>query len=131
MAKEFKYRGLSWDELSKTKPTDLENLVTARARRSLKRAKTLDKKIKNGIVSNAEGKTPDKPIKTHKRDIIVTPNMVNMKFAVYDGRAFQTIGVTPEMVGFYLGEFVDTRKRPVHSKAGIGATKSSKNVGKK
>jgi small subunit ribosomal protein S19 len=131
MAKEIKYRGKEWDEIVKLTPVEIEKLLTSRARRSLKRAKGLDKKIKRGIAELAQGKVNDKPVKTHKRDIIITPNMAGMRFAVYDGKEFQTIGITKEMIGFYLGEFVDTRKRPKHSKAGIGATKGSKHVGKK
>ena len=57
--------------------------------------------------------------------------MVGLKMAVYTGKEFVTLGITKEMIGFYLGEFVETRKRPKHSKAGIGATKSSKHIGKK
>jgi small subunit ribosomal protein S19 len=131
MAKDFKLRGLTWEEVEKANESTVAKLVNSRARRSLKRVKQLDKKIQKGIVENAQGKISDKPVKTHNRDIIITPNMAGMKFAVYDGKAFQTIGITKEMIGFYLGEFVDTRKRPKHSKAGIGATKGSKHVGKK
>ena len=123
MAKEMKYRGKEWNEIISMNSTDLEKLVSSRARRSLKRSKELDKKIKRAIDENAKGKIIEKPVKTHRRDLIITPNMVGLKFGVYDGRAFQTIGITKEMIGFYLGEFVDTRKKPVHSKAGIGATK--------
>lgn len=131
MAKDFKLRGFTFEDLQKANESTLEKVMNSRARRSLKRAKTLDKKIRKNIAENLQGKINDKPVKTHKRDIIITPNMVGMRFAVYDGKAFQTIGINKEMIGFYLGEFVDTRKRPIHSKAGIGATKSSKNVGKK
>ncbi len=131
MAKDFKFRGLTWEDLLKVSQSELENSMNSRARRSLKRSKQLDKRIVKAIDENLKGKISDKPVKTHSRDLIITPNMVGLKFAVYDGKAFQAIGLTKEMVGFYLGEFVDTRKKPVHSKAGIGATKSSKNVGKK
>lgn len=131
MAKEFTYRGLSWEEILKLKPTELENILDARARRSLKRAKGLDKRIVKAIADNKAGKDVFKPIKTHKREILITPDMVGLKMAVYSGNEFVTIGITKEMIGFYLGEFVDNRKKPKHSKAGIGATKSSKHVGKK
>ncbi|PIU22325.1 MAG: 30S ribosomal protein S19 [Candidatus Diapherotrites archaeon CG08_land_8_20_14_0_20_30_16] len=131
MVKDFMFRGLTWDELLKANQSTLEKAMNARARRSLKRSKFLDKKIKRAIVDNLQGKAPEKPVKTHKRDILITPDMVGLKFAVYDGKAFQTIGITKEMVGFPLGEFVETRKRPKHSKAGIGATRSSKHITKK
>lgn len=131
MAREFKYKGLDWDDLWKADQATLEHVFNARGRRTLKRMKGLDKKIKRNIEENLKGKPSDKPIRTHRRDLIITPNMVGLKFAVYDGKIFQTVGIKKEMIGHYLGEFVDTRKRPQHSKAGIGATKSSKHIGKK
>jgi small subunit ribosomal protein S19 len=131
MAKEFTYRGLSWEEVLKLKPTELENILDSRARRTLQRAKGLDKRIVKAIAENKSGKEVFKPVKTHKREILITPDMVGLKMAVYTGKEFVTLGITKEMIGFYLGEFVETRKRPKHSKAGIGATKSSKHVGKK
>ena len=51
--------------------------------------------------------------------------MVGKTINVYNGKEFKPVSVVTEMLGHYLGEFVLTRKRIVHGKAGIGATKSS------
>ncbi len=131
MAREFKYRGLSFDELKKAPESKLMQVLNARGRRTLKRGVKLDKRILRGISDQAKGKIFDKPVKTHNRDILIMPNMIGIKFAVYTGKTFGQVIILDDMVGHYLGEFVDTRMRPKHSKAGIGATKSSKHVGKK
>ena len=67
-------------------------------------------------------------VKTHRRDIVILPQMVDKKIAVYSGKEFVTVQITPEMVGHYLGEFVMTRKETKHSAPGMGATRSSKFV---
>ena len=66
-----------------------------------------------------------KPIRTHRRDIIVIPQMVGLRIDVYNGKEFVPVNVTEKMIGHYLGELVMTRKRLIHGKAGIGATRSS------
>ena len=69
-----------------------------------------------------------KPLKTHKRDLVIIPAMVGIRFALHRGNSFETLDVTEKMLGHYLGEMVFTRKRLQHGKAGIGATKSSSAV---
>ena len=54
-------------------------------------------------------------IKTWKRDSVVTPEMVNLTFAVHDGRKFVTVFITENMVGHKLGEFAPTRLFRLHS----------------
>lgn len=124
--KEFSYRGKSLEELKEMGIPDFAKLVKARARRSLLRGidKKLEKKIGKALASKEKGKEP-KPIRTHLRDAIVIPKMIGLKFAVYKGNAFETIEITPPMLGHYFGEYALTRKKLVHGKAGIGATKSS------
>jgi small subunit ribosomal protein S19 len=67
-------------------------------------------------------------IRTHSRDFVVLPEMVGMTIEVYNGQEFNRFEIQPEMIGHYLGEFVQTRKRVEHSAPGVGATKSSKYV---
>ena len=47
------------------------------------------------------------------------------KVLVYNGKTFQELMITEEMLGHYLGEFVLTRSKVAHSAPGVGATKSS------
>jgi small subunit ribosomal protein S15e len=72
----------------------------------------------------------DKPraVKTHLRDCIVLPSMVASIVNVHTGKAFNTVEIKPEMIGYYLGEFSMTYKRVTHGKPGVGATHSSKFV---
>jgi len=54
-------------------------------------------------------------IKTWSRGSIVTPEFVGLTIAVHDGRKFQPIYITENMVGHYLGEFAPTRTFRMHS----------------
>jgi small subunit ribosomal protein S19 len=48
-------------------------------------------------------------IKTWSRRSTIFPSFVEHTFAVYNGRTFITVYVTPDMVGHKLGEFSPTR----------------------
>jgi small subunit ribosomal protein S19 len=65
-------------------------------------------------------------LKTHRREIIVLPEFVGKKIAVYNGKEYKIIEIIPEMIGHYLGEFALTRSFQKHSGPGVGATRSSK-----
>jgi small subunit ribosomal protein S19 len=121
--KEFRYKGKSLEELQSLGIGELAELLPARARRSLKRGisdehKVVLKKIKQG----------DKNLKTHCRDMVVLPEMVNSTVKIHNGKEFVTVAIQPEMIGHCLGEFVLTRKGVAHSSPGVGATRSSANV---
>jgi len=120
------WRGKKIEELKTLDMSEFMILVDSRARRSLKRG--FDKKLMKQMDKYLE-KTKDgnyqKPIRTHLRDTIVIPKMLGIKFAVYRGNKFEDVEIVPNMLGHYLGEFVLTRKRLQHGKAGIGATRSS------
>lgn len=126
MAKIFTFKGKTIEELEKMNLDEFSKLVNSRARRSLKRNqnKKMDKQIEKALKVKVTGKEP-KPIKTHDRDTIIIPKMVGLKFAIYNGKEFEIREIMQEMLGQYLGEMVLTRKRLLHGKAGIGATKSS------
>lgn len=46
------------------------------------------------------------PIKTQKRSATILPNFVGLKFQVHNGKIYQDVVITEEMVGRKLGEFV-------------------------
>lgn len=50
-----------------------------------------------------------KPIKTWSRRSTVTPDFVGLTFLVHNGRTFQSVYITENMVGHKLGEFAHTR----------------------
>jgi small subunit ribosomal protein S19 len=121
--KEFSYRGKTLDELQAMGLKELADLLPAAARRKIKRGFTDQEKT---LMKNL--KTGDKPVKTHCRSMIVLPEMVNRTIKVHNGKTFEDIIVQPEMIGHYLGEFSQTRKRVAHSSPGVGATRSSSNI---
>ena len=124
--KEFSYRGKSVQELQEMSAGEFAKLVTARPRKSLLKGydKKILKKIENARKTIAMGKEP-RPIRTHKRDLVIIPQMIGLKMAIHRGNSFETVEIIPEMLGLFLGELALTRKRLTHGKAGIGATRSS------
>jgi small subunit ribosomal protein S19 len=125
LPKEFRYRGKSLDELNAMSTETLLELLPSRARRSLNRGISEDKrKLLEDARAKKEGKLEGE-IKTHARDMIVLPTMVGLTIAVHNGREFVPLEVKPEMIGRYLGEFVITNKKVVHGTPGIGASRSS------
>ena len=75
----------------------------------------------------AQGEKPV-AIKTHLRDCIVLPSMVQSVINIHKGNGYSNVEIKPEMIGYYLGEFALTYKRVSHGKPGVGATHSSKFV---
>ncbi|MFH0874329.1 MAG: 30S ribosomal protein S19 [archaeon] len=118
--KEFSYRGKTLEEVSSMSLIEYSKLFNARQRRSLKKGFTQDqKKVLDKVRKN------DKNIKTHCRDMIIIPEMVNHQIKIYNGKEYMAVVMQPEMIGHYLGEFALTRRRVAHNAPGVGATKSS------
>lgn len=125
MPKEFRYRGKSMDELTSMSTEALLELLPSRARRSLNRGVSEEKrKLLEDARAAKDGKLEGQ-IKTHARDMIILPTMVGLTIGVHNGREFVPLEVKPEMVGRYLGEYVITNKKVVHGTPGIGASRSS------
>ena len=125
MPKEFRYRGKSLEELNSMSTEALLELLPSRARRSLNRGVSEEKrKLLEDARAMREGKREGE-IKTHARDMIILPTMVGLTIAVHNGREFVPLVVKPEMIGRYLGEYVITNKKVVHGTPGIGASRSS------
>ena len=125
MPKEFRYRGFTVDQLNGMSTEAILQLLPSRARRSLNRGISDDKrKLLEDVRSQKEGKLEGQ-IKTHARDMLVLPVMVGATISVYTGREFLPISVKPEMIGHYLGEYAITNKKVVHGTPGIGASRSS------
>ena len=125
MPKEFRYRGKSLEELNSMSTEALLELLPSRARRSLNRGVSEEKrKLLEDARAMKDGKLQGE-IKTHARDMIVLPTMVGLTISVHNGREFVPLVVKPEMIGRYLGEYVITNKKVVHGTPGIGASRSS------
>lgn len=126
MARKFSFRGKSLEELQQLSIQEFASLCRSRQRRSLLRGfdRALMKRIEEAIQMTQGGKEP-KPVRTHHRSTVIIPKMVGLKFAVHRGNTFDVIEVLPQSLGHYLGELVLTRKKIMHGRAGIGATRSS------
>ncbi len=133
----FRYRGKTLEELLQMSLDELVKLLPARQRRSLLRGFTpaqrkLLAKIRKIKKKYEEGKLKKLPvIKTHVRDMIILPEMVGLTIAVYNGKEFIPVRITPWMIGHYLGEFSHTTKIVQHGEPGLKATRSSLHVGGK
>ena len=128
--REFRYRGLNMAALLELPLLPPESdpsapcmlaLLPARSRRTLwkgldpQRQHLLDK------LANTEG-----TVRTHCRDMIVLPQMVDRTIGIHNGKEFVPVEIKPEMIGHYLGEYAPTRRHVAHSGPGVGATRSSK-----
>lgn len=120
--REFSYRGYTLEELQAMTLNELLPLLPARARRSYIRG--LNKEQQSFIERLRSEKK--EILKTHRREIVVLPDFVGKKIAVYNGKEYKVIEIIPEMIGHYLGEFAQTRTFQKHSGPGVGATRSSK-----
>lgn len=125
MVKEYKYRGLSIEEIKNLSLEKLFELLPSRARRSLTRGITDGKRKLLEEIKSANSGKANTQIKTHLRDVIVLPYFVGLTIHVYSGKEFSPVTIRPEMVGHYLGEFVRTNKRVIHGAPGVGASRSS------
>lgn len=143
----FRYRGRTLEELLNMPMDELIKLLPARARRSLLRMSDpeirkrmyeygmlrsekdeperlkLLKKVLKAKEMLAKGKNV--VIKTHVRDMVILPVMVGLTIAVYNGKEYVPVKITPEMIGHYLGEFALTTKKVEHGEPGLKATRST------
>ena len=124
--KVFKFKGKTMEELQKLDRNQFAELLNSRKRRAIKRG--IPENQKKFMEKLEKGKPK---LRTHRRDIIITPNMVEKTVEIYNGKKFVPITITGEMLGYYFGELVQTRKIASHKGTGVGATKSSKHQGKK
>ncbi|MBI5061707.1 MAG: 30S ribosomal protein S19 [Candidatus Aenigmarchaeota archaeon] len=126
MAKKFTYKGKNFEDIQAMKMEEFMTLINSRARRTLKRG--LTDKQKKLLERVRKFKGQDKLIRARCRDMIILPEMMGAKIGIYNGQEYKPVIITHEMVGHYLGEFSQTRKRVQHSAPGFGATRSSKFV---
>ena len=76
--------------------------------RSLKKGPFVDEKLYRKVerLNESGGK---QPIRTWARACTIVPEFVGHTFQVHNGRAFNEVFVTEDMVGHKLGEFSPTR----------------------
>jgi small subunit ribosomal protein S19 len=129
LVREFKFKGHTPEQLQTLSIENLLPLLNARQRRSLdKRVSTYmnddKRKLREKVKLSREGKLKGN-IRTHARDMIILPDMVGLTIHVHNGKEFAQVGIKPEMIGHYLGEYAITNKRVQHGAPGVGASRSS------
>ncbi|CAH0004288.1 unnamed protein product [Clonostachys byssicola] len=57
---------------------------------------------------SADDKVP--PVRTQARSATILPNFVGLRFEVHNGKEYNRVLITEDMVGHKLGEFAPTRR---------------------
>ena len=82
--------------------------------RSLKKGPYVDEKLLAKVTKQAADGSRE-PIKTWARRCTIVPEFVGFTFMVHNGKMFNKVFVTEDMVGHKLGEFSLTRTFRGHS----------------
>lgn len=112
--KEFTFQGKKMDELKTLSDSEFIQLIPARQRRSVTRGFTEQQKILLGKIEKKDN------IKTHNRELVIFPRMVGKTLKVHNGKAFNDIFITEEMLGHVIGEFSLSKGKVGHSSPGVG-----------
>lgn len=76
--------------------------------RSLKKGPYVAEKLLRKVLKQKDSGSRE-PIKTWARACTIIPDFVGHTFSVHNGRSFDKVFVTEDMVGHKLGEFALTR----------------------
>ena len=125
MARKFNYKGMTNEQVKAMSLDDFIKTIPSKPRRTLKR---MGMQIKKFLEKYRDDKKKGKVHKTHFREMVVIPEMLDTTVLVYDGKSYVTVVCTAEMLGHRLGEYAITTKLVKHSGPGIGATRGSKTV---
>ena len=112
--KEQTFKGKTIEELKQLEVREFAKLLRSRQRRTvLRNFQKHENFIKRANVQLEKGK---KNVRTHLRDLVIVPQFVGMRLAIYNGREFVPVDVTIDMLGHKFGEFSPTRVRARHNK---------------
>ncbi len=88
--------------------------------RSTKKGPFVNEKLFRKVMKAKE--TGDRsPIKTWARDCTIVPEFIGHTFSVHNGKTFNNVFITEDMVGHKLGEFSLTRMFRGHTSAAAKA----------
>ena len=82
--------------------------------RSLKKGPYVDEKLFRKV-SRLQNEGSREPVKTWARRCTIVPEFVGFTFMVHNGKMFNKVFITEDMVGHKLGEFSPTRTFKGHS----------------
>ena len=131
--KKYTYRGVPLNELVKMPLSEFARLLPSQKRRRLcrgltEREVTLLKRCALEKKKVAEMHEKPKVVNTHARSMVVLPQLVGSIIGIHRGNEFVPVEIKPEMIGYALSDFSDTRRSTKHGKPGVGATSGSKFV---
>lgn len=84
--------------------------------RSIRKGPFVDAKLMKKVEA-LERSGQKRPIKTWSRRSMITPEFIGHTFSVHNGKTFNSVFVTENMVGHRLGEFSPTRTFRKHGAA--------------
>jgi ribosomal protein uS19 len=127
----YSYRGKTLDDLKALDIPEFLKLLPSGRRRFVSRSLShphirLIAKL-HAAREQVKGQAGVRPpvVRTHLRSMVILPEFVDNVIGIYSGRVFVEILIKPEMIGHSLAEFAPSKKLVKHSKAGVGATRSS------
>lgn len=85
--------------------------------RSTKKGPYVDEKVYRKVM-RAKDSGDRSPIRTWARACTIVPEFIGHTFAVHNGKTFNNVMVTEDMVGHKLGEFSPTRMFRGHTAGG-------------
>merc|ERR1711918_86329 len=94
--RKFNYRGIELDNLVKLSNEEFKEIVHARVRRRLNRRsikvkhKILARKLKKSKMA-VVGLDKPAPVKTHLRDMVITPDLIGCRAGVYNGKKWADV----------------------------------------
>jgi small subunit ribosomal protein S15e len=127
----YTFRGKTLDDLKSLEVNQFVDLLGSHGRRFAHRTMGLPhikliKKLK-AAREKVAGQSGIRPpvVRTHLRAMVILPEFVDNVIGIYNGKEFTEIQVKPDMIGHVLAEFSMAKRIVKHSKAGVGATRSS------
>jgi len=109
--KEFTYRGKTLEELKQLNMREFAKCLTSKERRYVLRNFQDIERFVNLVKEKLK---KNKKIKTHKRNLVIVPELVGINIQVHNGKEFVAVYVAEDMVGHKLGEFSPTTKFGKH-----------------
>ena len=77
----------------------------------------IDSSILNEIHELHKSSKKKNPIKIVSKNSVIFPSFVGLTFFISNGKKFSTLTINENMVGHKFGEFIVTKKYPIHKKS--------------
>jgi small subunit ribosomal protein S19 len=85
--------------------------------RSVWKGPFIDNNILDEIYKLYKSNKRKVPIKIVSKNSVIFPSFVGLTFFISNGKKFSTLTINENMVGHKFGEFVVTKKYPIHKKS--------------